>query len=83
MGSNVFDHSAESGAVVGSGVPASETRNLPPFDGIELAGNNNVAIRLGGEQSVVVHAEAGPTHVKRRSTASATSRPHSRFFSHG
>jgi hypothetical protein len=57
MGSDVFDHSARSGAVVGSGVPASETRNLPPFDGIELAGSNNVAIRLGREQSVVVHAD--------------------------
>jgi Putative auto-transporter adhesin, head GIN domain len=30
---------------------------VPPFDRVELAGSNNVAIRVGGEQSVVVHAD--------------------------
>ena len=43
--------------VEGSGVPASETRELPPFDRVELAGSNQVTIRVGGEQSVVVHAD--------------------------
>ena len=43
--------------LVGSGVPASERRELPPFDAVELAGSNQVTIRSGGEQSVVVHAD--------------------------
>ena len=43
--------------VVGSGIPASETRELPPFNRVELAGSNQVTIRVGGEQSVVVHAD--------------------------
>ena len=41
----------------GSGVPASETRELPPFDSVELSGSNDVMIHVGGEQSVVVHAD--------------------------
>ena len=41
----------------GSGVSASETREVPPFDSVELAGSNNVVIRVGTEQSVVVHAD--------------------------
>jgi putative autotransporter adhesin-like protein len=36
---------------------ASETRDLPPFEGVELAGANDVTVRVGGEQSVVVHAD--------------------------
>jgi hypothetical protein len=43
--------------VEGSGVPASETRELPPFDSVELSGSNDVMIHVGGEQSVVVHAD--------------------------
>jgi len=43
--------------IEGSGVPASETRELPPFDSVELAGSNDVMINVGGEQSVVVHAD--------------------------
>jgi hypothetical protein len=30
---------------------------LPPFEGVELAGSNDVIVRVGGEQSVVVHAD--------------------------
>ena len=45
------------GILEGSGVPASETRELPPFNRVELAGSNQVTIRVGGEQSVVVHAD--------------------------
>ena len=41
----------------GSGVAGSQTRELLPFDGVELAGSNEVTIRVGGEQSVVVHAD--------------------------
>jgi hypothetical protein len=43
--------------LVGSGVPASQARELAPFDAVELAGSNEVTIRVGGEQSVVVHAD--------------------------
>jgi len=43
--------------LVGSGVPASQTRELAPFEAVELAGSNEVSIRVGGEQSVVVHAD--------------------------
>ena len=41
----------------GSGVPATQTRDVPAFDGVELAGGNNVVIRVGGKQSVVVRAD--------------------------
>jgi Putative auto-transporter adhesin, head GIN domain len=43
--------------LVGSGVRALQTRELAPFDAVELAGSNEVRIRVGGEQSVVVHAD--------------------------
>ena len=45
------------GARVGSGVAATQARALPPFDGVELAGTSDVVIRVGGAQSVVVHAD--------------------------
>ena len=41
----------------GSGVAATQSRELPAFDGVELAGGNNVVIRVGGKQSVVVKAD--------------------------
>ena len=41
----------------GSGVPATETREVAAFDGVELAGGNNVVIDVGGKQSVVVKAD--------------------------
>ena len=43
--------------VRGSGVPASETRTVPAFSSIELAGSNVLTIHVGGKQSVVVHAD--------------------------
>src|SRR5689334_7047026 len=42
---------------VGSGHAATQTRSLPAFDKIDLAGANNVAVRVGPRQSVVVHAD--------------------------
>ena len=42
----------------GSGVPATETRDVSPFGSVELAGSNNVVIRVGVQQSVVVRADA-------------------------
>jgi hypothetical protein len=43
--------------VRGSGVAATEARALPAFDGVELSGSNNVVIRVGPKQRVVVHAD--------------------------
>jgi hypothetical protein len=51
----IVDDSGGGGA--GSGVAASQSRALPPFTGIELAGFNNVIVRVGAPQSVVVHAD--------------------------
>jgi|SRR5262245_35066433 len=41
----------------GSGVPATQTRDVAAFKSVELAGANNVVVRVGGEQSVVVNAD--------------------------
>jgi hypothetical protein len=41
----------------GSGVPATEVRDVAAFDGVDLAGSNNVVIRVGGKRSVVVRAD--------------------------
>jgi hypothetical protein len=54
---DLFKSSSSSNGVQGSGVAATETRNLGPFRSIELAGANNVTVRVGGKQSVVVHAD--------------------------
>jgi hypothetical protein len=45
------------GDVEGSGVAATETRDVAPFGAVDLAGSNNVTIRVGGKQSVVVSAD--------------------------
>ena len=42
----------------GSGVPATSTRALAGFSGIDLAGSNNVTVVTGARQSVVVHADS-------------------------
>ena len=54
---DVVSGSTQSSAVQGSGVPVAQARDVPPFDRVELAGSNNVAIRVGNGQSVVVHAD--------------------------
>jgi hypothetical protein len=41
----------------GSGVPATQARDVDAFHGLELAGSNNVVVRVGEKQSVVVHAD--------------------------
>jgi len=41
----------------GSGAPASETRDVPTFDSVSLAGASDVDVGVGGEQKVVVHAD--------------------------
>jgi Putative auto-transporter adhesin, head GIN domain len=54
---DAFDSSSSSGAVQGSGHAATQTRQLPSFTGVELAGSNNVTVIVGPKQSVVVHAD--------------------------
>ncbi len=41
----------------GSGVETSQTRDVPAFTGVDLAGANNVTVHVGGPQRVVVHAD--------------------------
>lgn len=41
----------------GSGVPATETREVPAFTGLELAGTNTVTVQVGSPQSVRVTAD--------------------------
>jgi hypothetical protein len=48
---------AASNAHLGSGVARSESRRLPAFTSLELAGSNVVAVHVGSSQSVVVHAD--------------------------
>lgn len=55
--SDVFGGSSSSSSVKGSGVAASETRDVAPFGSVELAGSNNVVVRVGEQQSVVVKAD--------------------------
>jgi hypothetical protein len=53
----LFFPSSGQPAGTGSGVAATQARSLPPFSGIDLAGANNVVVRVGTRQSVVVHAD--------------------------
>lgn len=41
----------------GSGVPATQARDVAAFKSVELSGANNVVIRVGEKQSVVVRAD--------------------------
>jgi Protein of unknown function (DUF2807). len=43
--------------IQGSGVAAAQTRTLPTFRGVELAGAADVVVHVGGPQRVVVHAD--------------------------
>lgn len=43
--------------MVGSGTPAAQTRHLAAFGSVDLTGSSNVTIHVGGQQSVVVHAD--------------------------
>jgi Putative auto-transporter adhesin, head GIN domain len=44
--------------VQGSGVAATQSRVLPTFSSLDLAGSNHVTVAVGGRQSVVVHADS-------------------------
>jgi hypothetical protein len=41
----------------GSGVAATQARDVPTFAAVDLAGANNVTVHVGGKQTVVVHAD--------------------------
>ena len=51
------DGPSTSAVLVGSGVPSVDTRSLPEFGDVEVAGSNNVTIRVGKQQSVSVHGD--------------------------
>ena len=53
---DVFEGSSNS-TTPGSGVPATQVRDVAAFNSVELAGSNNVVIRVGEKQSVVVRAD--------------------------
>ena len=53
---DVFGGSSNSTAE-GTGVPATQARVVAPFTSVELAGSNNVVIRVGEKQSIVVRAD--------------------------
>jgi hypothetical protein len=44
--------------VRGSGIAATQTRAVPGFSSLDLAGSNNVTVVVGPRQSVVVHADS-------------------------
>ena len=54
---DIFDNSPASSGIQGSGHAATETRDVARFSALDLAGSNNVIVRVGGKQSVVVHAD--------------------------
>ena len=43
--------------LTGSGVAATQTRTLPAFTAVDLAGANNVTVHVGGTQAVTVHGD--------------------------
>jgi hypothetical protein len=49
-----FDVSSSGSTTHGSGVSTTQVRHVSAFDGVDLAGANNVVIRVGTEQSVSV-----------------------------
>lgn len=55
--SEILESSSNSSAVQGSGVAATQTREVSAFTGVELAGANDVTVRAGRERSVAVHGD--------------------------
>src|SRR5262245_9283570 len=51
------EQSGTSPGTQGSGIAATQARALPPFSGVELGGSAEVDVGVGGEQTVVVHAD--------------------------
>ena len=53
----------DSGGVKGSGIKASETRDVPTFTGVELNGSAIVVVNVGKEQKVTVEVDDNLMHV--------------------
>jgi hypothetical protein len=53
----IFFETSSTTSGTGSGGAATQARSLPPFTGVDLIGANNVVVRVGPRQSVVVHAD--------------------------
>ena len=49
--------SSTSSGVQGSGIEATQTRSVPPFTSVDMAGTSRIDIRVGDAQKVVVHAD--------------------------
>ena len=52
-----FRSSSSTSGTRGSGVAATQARQVSSFSSVELAGSDNVVVHVGGAQSVVVHAD--------------------------
>ena len=48
--SDLFDGSPSSNSLEGSGIPATQTRDVPSFNSIDLAGSNSVTVTVGSSQ---------------------------------
>ena len=55
---DVFQGSSTSNGVRGSGHAVAQSRTLPPFSSVDLAGSNVLTVHVGARQSVVVHADS-------------------------
>ena len=58
-----------SSTTVGSGVSATQARDVAAFRRVDLAGSNNVVIRVGERQSVVVRADPASSSSRIRLAA--------------
>ncbi len=52
-----YGTTSSAATIEGSGVPAEEVRQVPRFRQVVLTGSNEVLLRIGRPQSVVVHAD--------------------------
>jgi Putative auto-transporter adhesin, head GIN domain len=63
-------HSSSGSGIQGSGVAATQTRAVPTFTSLYLAGGNEVSVVVGAPRSVVVHADTNLiSHVTTRVAA--------------
>ena len=73
-------YSSSTPAGTGSGVASTQARSVAPFTGVDLAGSNNVIVRVGARRSVVVHADSNLLSrvTTRRTIGPARDRDHAR-----
>ncbi len=53
----VIDHHSGTATIVGSGVPSTQARSVPPFTSVDVTGISNLSLRIGARQSVIVRAD--------------------------